>query len=81
MNTKPAVLIVDDDAAVRSSLKFALEVEGFRVRVYDGAAALLDRCGCQSGCPSCVGPLGDIGEHGKATAKKILAAGGTVTEL
>ena len=35
------VLVVDDDAAVRAALKFALEVEGFRVRVYDGAAALL----------------------------------------
>lgn len=35
------VLIVDDDAAVRGALKFALEVEGFRVRLYDGSAALL----------------------------------------
>lgn len=35
------VLIVDDDAAVRSSLKFALEAEGLEVRLYDGPAALL----------------------------------------
>jgi two-component system response regulator FixJ len=35
------VLIVDDDAAVRSSLKFALEVEGLHVRLYDGPEALL----------------------------------------
>lgn len=35
------MLLVDDDAAVRSALKFALEVEGFRVRLYDGSAALL----------------------------------------
>ena len=45
------VLIVDDDAAVRSSLKFALEVEGLSVRLYDGPAALLadrdlPKCGC-----------------------------------
>jgi two-component system response regulator FixJ len=45
------VLVVDDDAAVRSSLKFALEVEGFSVRLYDRPAALLadenlPRCGC-----------------------------------
>jgi two-component system response regulator FixJ len=45
------VLIVDDDAAVRSSLKFALEVEGLKVRLYDGAEALLadgdlPSCGC-----------------------------------
>lgn len=35
------VLIVDDDAAVRSALKFALEVEGLDVRLYDGPDALL----------------------------------------
>jgi FixJ family two-component response regulator len=35
------VLVVDDDAAVRGALKFALEVEGFRVLLYDSAAALL----------------------------------------
>jgi two-component system response regulator FixJ len=38
---KQTVLVVDDDAAVRSALKFALEVEGFRVQLYDGSAALL----------------------------------------
>lgn len=35
------VIVVDDDAAVRAALKFALEVEGFRVRLYDGPQALL----------------------------------------
>ena len=35
------VLIVDDDAAVRSALKFALEAEGLEVRLYDGSTALL----------------------------------------
>jgi FixJ family two-component response regulator len=35
------VLLVDDDAAVRSALRFALEVEGFRVHDYDGPVALL----------------------------------------
>jgi FixJ family two-component response regulator len=35
------VLVVDDDAAVRSALKFALEVEGFRVQLYDGSVAML----------------------------------------
>ena len=42
MPDKPeTVLIVDDDAAVRSALKFALETEGFEVRLYDGSAAIL----------------------------------------
>lgn len=35
------VIVVDDDAAVRNSLKFALELEGFDVRVYEGGAAML----------------------------------------
>jgi FixJ family two-component response regulator len=35
------VLIIDDDPAVRNSLKFALEVEGFAVRAYHAAADLL----------------------------------------
>lgn len=35
------VLVVDDDEAVRDSLKFALELEGLQVRLYSGAAQLL----------------------------------------
>ena len=45
------VIVVDDDAAVRNSLKFALELEGLSVRVFkDGAELLaatdLPRNGC-----------------------------------
>lgn len=45
------VLVIDDDAAVRHALKFALELEGLDVRLYEGAAALLrdatlPRTGC-----------------------------------
>lgn len=35
------VIVVDDDAAVRAALKFALEIEGFNVQLYDGAPAVL----------------------------------------
>jgi FixJ family two-component response regulator len=34
--------VVDDDPAVRSSLQFALEIEGFAVRTYESARDLLD---------------------------------------
>ncbi len=37
----PVVVVVDDDAAVRGSLKFALEIEGFAVRTYPKGADLL----------------------------------------
>ena len=35
------VLIIEDDPAVRNSLKFALEVEGFVVRAYSAGTDLL----------------------------------------
>jgi len=38
---RDVVLIVDDDAAVRASLKFALEVEGFAVEMFRSAEELL----------------------------------------
>jgi DEAD/DEAH box helicase domain-containing protein len=39
----------------------------------EGARDLLSKCSCDSGCPSCVGPVGEIGENGKQTAARILA--------
>jgi two-component system, LuxR family, response regulator FixJ len=45
----PTVVIVDDDPAVCGSLKFSLELEGFSVRAYSGAAELLDG-GDLTGC-------------------------------
>lgn len=45
------VIIVDDDSAVRNSLKFALEVEGFEVRTYGGGPqALADASSFSRGC-------------------------------
>ena len=40
---RPTVFVVDDDPAVRNSLKFSLELEGFAVRLYaDGRELLAD---------------------------------------
>lgn len=38
----PAIIVVDDDPAVRGSLKFALELEGFAVQAYGDAAEFLN---------------------------------------
>jgi DEAD/DEAH box helicase domain-containing protein len=35
---------------------------------------LIAGCGCQQGCPSCVGPVGEVGERGKAVALDVLSA-------
>ncbi len=42
-------------------------------RMLAGAAELLAACPCQSGCPSCVGPVGEVGERGKQAAGRLLA--------
>jgi DEAD/DEAH box helicase domain-containing protein len=42
-------------------------------RLLEGAAELLAGCPCESGCPSCVGPVGEVGERGKEAAARILA--------
>ena len=41
-------------------------------KLLSNAKELLVRCGCESGCPSCVGPAGEIGERGKEAALRIL---------
>jgi len=45
----PLVVIVDDDDAVRNSLKFSLEIDGFAVTTYASADELL-HAGDLSGC-------------------------------
>jgi two-component system response regulator FixJ len=39
---RPTIIVVDDDRAVRNSLKFSLEIEGFSVRVYPSGRELLN---------------------------------------
>ncbi len=41
-DAKHVVPVIDDDAITRSSLKFALEIEGFAVRLYADAYELLN---------------------------------------
>lgn len=50
-DTKHVLLVLDDDFAVRESLKFLLEIEGFDVRTFASPDELLNEnslpdCGC-----------------------------------
>ncbi|NLB38333.1 MAG: DUF1998 domain-containing protein, partial [Clostridiales bacterium] len=36
------------------------------------AAQVVNQCTCESGCPSCVGPYGEVGPTGKQMAKELL---------
>jgi len=39
-----------------------------------GASQLIAACPCETGCPSCVGPVGDTGEGAKDAARRFLTA-------
>jgi DEAD/DEAH box helicase domain-containing protein len=41
-------------------------------KLLEGASNLLRGCPCESGCPSCVGPIGEVGERGKEVAGRFL---------
>ena len=40
-------------------------------RLLDAAISLLKQCRCKEGCPSCVGPALEVGQHGKNGALKL----------
>lgn len=42
-------------------------------RLLRQTAELLEGCGCEAGCPSCVGPVGEVGERGREVARRVLA--------
>jgi two-component system response regulator FixJ len=50
MSATTTVHVVDDDPAMRDSLRMLLEASGFTVRAYDSAAAFLAEAPSASGC-------------------------------
>ena len=45
---------------------------GMREVLLEKALQVAKDCGCEQGCPSCVGPVGEIGTDGKKTAMYLL---------
>jgi DEAD/DEAH box helicase domain-containing protein len=43
-----------------------------RVELLQAALELAGSCGCEAGCPSCVGPHNEVGAHGKDGAIRII---------
>jgi DEAD/DEAH box helicase domain-containing protein len=41
-------------------------------RLLAESRALIDACACREGCPSCVGPVGEVGSRGKEVALALL---------
>ncbi|MCK5740084.1 DUF1998 domain-containing protein, partial [bacterium] len=44
--------------------------------ILNAARDLVKKCSCKNGCPSCVGPVLEIGEHGKTSALRLIEVTG-----
>ena len=45
---------------------------GMKELLLSKALQVAEDCPCEYGCPSCAGPVGEIGEDGKRTAVRLL---------
>ena len=43
-----------------------------RSALFDSARTIVRDCGCENGCPSCAGPVAEIGANGKRLAAELL---------
>ncbi|MBR3904166.1 MAG: DEAD/DEAH box helicase [Clostridia bacterium] len=68
---KPTLIIYDNCPG-----GIGLSEKAFRMRkaLFTHALTLVNDCECEGGCPSCVGPVGEIGTRGKQMAKLLLEA-------
>jgi two-component system response regulator FixJ len=74
MSDKTVIHVIDDDAAMRDSLAFLLDVNGFAPRIYESANVFLT--GAELNMPSCV--ISDIrmlGMNGIELVKKLKSDG------
>ncbi|MBJ94267.1 MAG: hypothetical protein CMP23_07275 [Rickettsiales bacterium] len=62
---RPTLFVYD---AIPGGVGFAQKLYGLFDQLLDEAVQQVLRCSCSAGCPSCVGPLGEVEEGAKATA-------------
>lgn len=61
----PTILAFDNYAG---GIGLSERVYGMRSLIFSDVYAMISACPCEKGCPSCVGPMAEVGEHGKETA-------------
>jgi DEAD/DEAH box helicase domain-containing protein len=65
---EPRVFIYDN---YPGGIGFSEPLHGMRAELLTRARDLIAGCPCDSGCPSCVGPLGEVGPQAKAVATQL----------
>jgi DEAD/DEAH box helicase domain-containing protein len=67
---EPNVFIYDN---YPGGIGFSQPLYELHPKLLSEAKALIESCPCHEGCPSCVGPVGEVGHRGKETALAILS--------
>ncbi len=65
----PRIFIYDN---YPGGIGFSAPLYDVQDRLLEASADLIASCECERGCPSCVGPIGEIGPHGKRVALDLL---------
>jgi DEAD/DEAH box helicase domain-containing protein len=69
-HTGEATIFIYD--RVPAGIGFAEKLYRIHDQLLDTAERLVRDCGCAQGCPSCVGPVGEIGPYGKRNALRLI---------
>lgn len=69
MTDQPTVILYDN---CPGGVGLAHKAYGMQQMLLEKALQIAQECTCHQGCPSCTGPVGEIGENGKATAIALL---------
>ncbi len=68
---KPTIILYDN---CPGGVGLAHKAFGMQQMLLDEALQIVQDCECPFGCPSCAGPMGEIGATGKRTAVELLKA-------
>jgi DEAD/DEAH box helicase domain-containing protein len=69
-NEEPTIFLYDN---YPGGIGFSAPLFEVQDRLLEASGDLIAGCECERGCPSCVGPIGEIGPHGKQVALELLA--------
>jgi len=69
-HTGEATIFIYD--RVPAGIGFAEKLYRIHDQLLETAERLVRDCGCAQGCPSCVGPVGEIGPYGKRNALRLI---------
>ena len=66
---RPTIILYDN---CPGGVGLAAKAYGMQNLLLEKALQIVSDCPCEQGCPSCAGPVGEIGTDGKATSKQLL---------